>query len=73
MNYAIEITCGCGATLMQSSMAPWHFWCMNNECVRCRKTLKLKLEEQWGGYGARQHTSDVKHKGFVVVSVINLS
>ena len=44
MNYGIEITCGCGNILLQSSMQQWVYWCMNNECDRSRMTLKLKLE-----------------------------
>jgi len=43
MNYKIEITCGCGSKLLQSSMQKWTYWCMNNECVQSRMTLKLKL------------------------------
>lgn len=44
MNYAIDITCGCGSKLMQSSMQQWSYWCMNNECVRSRMSVKLKVE-----------------------------
>lgn len=44
MNYQIDVTCGCGSKLMQSSMQQWTYWCMNNECRQTRMTLKLKLD-----------------------------
>lgn len=46
MIYQIDVTCGCGSKLMQSSMQRWTYWCMNNECRRSRMTLKLKLVEE---------------------------